>query len=926
MSTVPPGDQTRPLFYRTIIAHFEGPDGETPLGVRVVEPAPESRQALRGNLYAIVDLVGENAGRTHLAESLLSAIQRTYFTRSGSQSQVLTEAVRQARLRVNEFNQSHPDQPVQLGVICAGLVRSRLMIAHSGPACAFITADNQIARYPSEIIQFSRRTSPPAVSSKGETPNGVDEQMSANPVNWEIYSQEVRDHTALFMGTPRWLDVVPVRTIAGTVAHINGENCSDAASGLLATSRRPDLPGLLLVIEQVDAPVAAPQAATQATPKRRTPLLGAAGLTSAVNARPPVVSVPDGQSDPATPAEADAKDDGVQEIQPDDASSDRIAPGETEIEVASDGLIDGSSNVVEPGSFDDAESPGASAAGALVVGAASASGRTKDELEGEAEDVVETSGTQEEQSSGPSALTTMSSGLAAGVLVGLDRSREVFRGMFPERRPHVEAVLDGDEAPEEGVYADEPGWDEDLADHEGLVEDVFVPSLAVAAEQSALQHRDATVVDDGSEDRSVSPESSRLHDVSAQVSAALENSSAPIDLPEPASGGRARLFITLAVLILVLVPVVVTAVYQQWGRDPAVSAASYTEMSQTFLLNAQTSLDNGDDESARNMFLKASDSLGDAVAITGHTPESDRMFDEINSGLAEVMQTRYLYQLTEPLIAFSGDAEPFRVMTVGENIFVMDRGQETVERYELDALREYVPDLEPELILEEGFAFDGAAVAGMVDMAWQPIVTGFEDRPKLLVLDRNGQIFSYDLRVDGVQPIEMDDPNLLQNASQIALFNGATYIADEGQNQIIRYERGNLGGPSTEWFSAETQPYISGLLGMEIDGDIWMLNSEGTLVRYRSGEQVPFSLDSGAVRADEPVDMAIGSQGDSSIFIADAAHDRILAFDKEGTYKYQLVASEGEPLSDMRGLYLDELDEKIYILTKAALYQHPLPE
>ena len=82
------------------------------------------------------------------------------------------------------------------------------------------------------------------------------------------------------------------------------------------------------------------------------------------------------------------------------------------------------------------------------------------------------------------------------------------------------------------------------------------------------------------------------------------------------------------------------AVYQQWGQPPEVSAASYTEMAQTFLLNAQTSLDNGDDESARNMFLKASDSLGDAVAITGHTPQSDQMFDEINSGLAEVMQTR----------------------------------------------------------------------------------------------------------------------------------------------------------------------------------------------------------------------------------------------------------------------------------------------
>ena len=370
----------------------------------------------------------------------------------------------------------------------------------------------------------------------------------------------------------------------------------------------------------------------------------------------------------------------------------------------------------------------------------------------------------------------------------------------------------------------------------------------------------------------------------------------------------------------------VAAVYQQWGQPTSISIDAYTEMAETFLNNAQISLDNGDTDSAREMYLKASDSLTDAVGLSGHTERTDQLFDEINSGLAEVMQTRYLYQLSEPLATFPDDGEPFRVMKVGESIFVMDRAAQTIERFELDPLGEYIPDPQPEVVMHEGQRVDGATVGGMVDMAWQPIVSGYEDRPKLLVLDSNGKIFSYDLRVDGVQPVDQDDSVPLQHASQLDLFLGRTYIADEGQNQIFRYAPGGLGDAPSPWFPEETQPYISGLLAMAIDGDIWLLNSEGTLVRYNNGEQVPFSLDSGAVRADEPVDMAIGSQGDSSIFIADAAHDRILAFDKQGVYQYQLVASEGEPLADLRGLYLDEIDDKIYILTKTALYQHPLPE
>ncbi len=914
MSTAPPGDQTRPLFYRTVVAHFEGPDGETPLGVRVVEPAPETRQALRGNLYAIVDLVGENPGRAHLAESLLSAIQRTYFTRAGSQSQVLTEAVRQARLRVNEFNQSHPDQTVQLGVICAGLVRSRLMIVHSGPAFAFITADNQIVRYPTEVASFVA----PSASNAAAQPS---DQTAAATGNWEIYSQDVDQHTALFMGTARWLDVVPVRTIAGSVAHINTQNCGVAASGLLATSRRPDLPGLLLVVERTDTPPV-PPAPQASPPQRRSPLLGAtAGLMTSVNAPPPVVGVPQLDGDALPQTESLVPEETV----PEETTSAISVPAAVadsqigEVASAAKSEFDVESGALEAFEISEAEEDTADDSQLVRPEEAYHAG----------------DGAADPEPSGPSTMAKISSGLAAGALLGVDRVREILAGVFPERRPASAIAYDGESA--QPNPADSGFSDIDATDPDDSAWEADLPVEMAAAGASATVHNttgyaNGPVTDDvpGS-DASLAGDNAGVKppfhkDVANRVSAALDESATPFVPPEPASGGRARLFITLAVLILVLVPVMVAAVYQQWGQDTTISIDAYTEMAETFLLNAQVSLDNGDTDSAREMFLKADDSLTDAVALSGHTERTDQLFDEINSGLAEVMQTRYLYQLTEPLVSFPNSAEPFRIMTVGESLFVMDREAHTIERFELDTLGEYVPDPQPEVIMREGQSVDGATVGGMVDMAWQPIVAGYEDRPKLLVLDSNGQIFSYDLRVDGVQPVEQDDTFLLQNASQIELFLGRTYIADEGRNQIFRYAPGGLGDEPTPWFPEETQPYISGLLAMAIDGDIWLLNSEGTLVRYNSGEQVPFSLDSGAVRADEPVDMAVGAQADSSIFIADAAHDRILAFDKQGGYQYQLVAREGEPLADLRGIYLDEIDEKIYILTKSALYQHPLPE
>src|SRR5437016_3961536 len=74
--------------YRTQVAYLVDDQNGRPAGVRVVEPPVDTRQAMRGNLYAVVDLSGDNPELAAFAERLLSVIQRTYYTLKGSQSLV----------------------------------------------------------------------------------------------------------------------------------------------------------------------------------------------------------------------------------------------------------------------------------------------------------------------------------------------------------------------------------------------------------------------------------------------------------------------------------------------------------------------------------------------------------------------------------------------------------------------------------------------------------------------------------------------------------------------------------------------------------------------------------------------------------------------------------------------------------------------
>ncbi|MFN2165936.1 MAG: hypothetical protein ACK2U9_06710, partial [Anaerolineae bacterium] len=220
------------------MAHFVDAQGDQPVGVRAVEPPSDTRQALRGNLYAIVELTGDNPARNELSERMLSAIQRTYYTAKGSQADVMAAAVASAQQKADEFNEFHADHPLRAGIICVGLLKSHLLMLHSGPALALIGVGKAVDRYPADILNFDN----PDANPDAQAP--------------QFYRQHIENGASLFLGGADWLDEVPIRTLAATVAYINIANCGEAARGLREQYEVEDLPGIFVVIEPVGDPAA----------------------------------------------------------------------------------------------------------------------------------------------------------------------------------------------------------------------------------------------------------------------------------------------------------------------------------------------------------------------------------------------------------------------------------------------------------------------------------------------------------------------------------------------------------------------------------------------------------------------------------------------------------------------------------------------
>jgi hypothetical protein len=853
----------------TYIGYITGPRSEPPVGVRVVEPPPGTRQHQRGNLYAVVEVTGEHPDRAAIADRLLSEIQRGYYTAKGSQSQVMVEALQQAQQLLREVNAQSPHYPLQAGLLCTALLNDRLLMACSGAAFALVRASDKVHMFPSDPMA--------TLGGYGQAPV-------------EVYRQEVKPDDALFLGGGSWLRRVPVRTLASVVMFTNAENCNDAADELFAQGGNTPLPGLLVVVGGDDPPSGGyssrsdlgngPQSA------QRRPRFS--GLPTALGAPPPAgvppVAPAQGQARPST-----RRTTGVpapSRPQPHAALPDNAAPS-IPVETPSEAAAPAPPTQNLPREPVEALEP-------IFPESAVDAGLEQ---------------ARDERPRWPAAL-------AGAASAGMRQVRGFFARMLPEVRTPPEEEVE----PFPARFAETPAAEAATMMGEPLLA-VEEPLSAVESAPSGLEQR--FVETPGIEPPQASEtEAEYVEEIPAAPTPVLDMS--PFATPERATGARKRVFLLAALALLILVPAVVLAMTLVPGANSRAEAERLTERAEMALLGGQSALDAGDKVTARERFTEAQDYLAQAIELDGLNEHRSRLVATIESELQEVLQIVPLYGLTDPMLTFPAEARPQRVLVMNDAIYVLDAGRQAVVRYRFNPANREVLEPEGQIVLRQGDVVDGAVAGTLTDMAWLPLIPSVEDRPSLLIIDRNNNVFRFDERVVGVSLMDIAGRGSWGSIGQIQTYGQRIYIADDALGAIYRINPADLSTPAENWFAGPTQPDLSGLVAMEIDGDIWVLLRDGVIVRYRGGEQEPFSPENSIGLAEDPVDMFVTSQATANIYLVDADQDRILVYDKGGAYLSQLRAPEDELLAGLSGLYIDEVTGTMYLLTQTSLFAHSL--
>lgn len=152
-------------------------------------------------------------------------------------------------------------------------------------------------------------------------------------------------------------------------------------------------------------------------------------------------------------------------------------------------------------------------------------------------------------------------------------------------------------------------------------------------------------------------------------------------------------------------------------------------------------------------------------------------------------------------------------------------------------------------------------------------------------------------------------------------FAGNLYLLDKEQNQILKLAviEGNLSGPS-RWLASSEEADFSQAQALAIDGDIWILMSDGRLLKFTRGVAQNFAF-SGLSSAEAGISEAVGFYTDDSlqkIYLLDKANKRIVVFNKNGEYDSQYLWSG---ISDVTHLVVSEKEKKMLLLSGNKIYE-----
>lgn len=124
-------------------------------------------------------------------------------------------------------------------------------------------------------------------------------------------------------------------------------------------------------------------------------------------------------------------------------------------------------------------------------------------------------------------------------------------------------------------------------------------------------------------------------------------------------------------------------------------------------------------------------------------------------------------------------------------------------------------------------------------------------------------------------------------------------------------------GSKKRWLKGETKIDFSEAISMAIDGSIWILQADGTIVKLTRGRKDPFGM-AGLDKIFVQPQLIFTDDNCQNLYILDKGNRRVVVLEKSGEYHSQYM---WEGIKDIDGLIVSEKEGKIFLLQGSKIYE-----
>jgi len=200
-----------------------------------------------------------------------------------------------------------------------------------------------------------------------------------------------------------------------------------------------------------------------------------------------------------------------------------------------------------------------------------------------------------------------------------------------------------------------------------------------------------------------------------------------------------------------------------------------------------------------------------------------------------------------------------------------------------------------------------------IDISDAPISTNSEDG---FILYSNNQLHSFNIADKKIQKINKTFTD--GDISDIEEYADNIYALDQKNNQIYlyKYQQGK------EWIN-DSSTELSNAIDIVIDGNIFILKNNGSILKYFKGEKQNFALQEINPKLKKPAKFYTDSDSDY-LYILEPSNKRIIIYEKEtanSTTNNLMVQYTSSKFTNLKDFAIDEKNKIIYVLNGNEIFK-----